>query len=187
VASETESLSSSATGSNALWGNTAPNSGTVPNTGVTRHYSFVVKRGTYTPDGVHKSGAILVNGQSPGPLIEANWGDTISVTVANEVVNQGVEEGLSMRWHGIRQQGMPFYDGVPGVSQCPIAPGKTTTYTFRTDQFRMSWYHSHYESQYSDGAFGPIVIHGPLQQMSATTKTSVPLCSTTTIMPCMRL
>jgi hypothetical protein len=47
------------------------------------------------------------------------------------------------------------------VSQCPIAPGKSLTYTFQADQYGTSWYHSHYSAQYSDGIFGAMIIYGP--------------------------
>ena len=47
-----------------------------PNTGITRHYRFVVSRAQLAPDGYRKD-LILINGQFPGPLIEANWGDYI--------------------------------------------------------------------------------------------------------------
>lgn len=51
--------------------------------------------------------------------------------------------------------------GVPGVTQCPIAPGETFTYRFRATQYGSSWYHSHFSIQLAEGLFGPIVIHGP--------------------------
>lgn len=43
-----------------------------PNTGVIRSYNFTLARGTLAPDGYQKS-MILINGQFPGPTIEANW------------------------------------------------------------------------------------------------------------------
>jgi hypothetical protein len=52
----------------------------VPNTGVIRPYHFVISRGNLAPDGVEKRG-LFINGQFPGPLIEANWGDTIQVNI----------------------------------------------------------------------------------------------------------
>lgn len=48
-----------------------------PNTGITRHYDFTISRGELAPDGYLKKSGILINGQFPGPLIEANWGDWI--------------------------------------------------------------------------------------------------------------
>lgn len=43
-----------------------------PTTGVTRVYDFTITRSTIKPDGVSKN-VILINGQFPGPTIEANW------------------------------------------------------------------------------------------------------------------
>ena len=44
-----------------------------PNTGMTRHYDFTISEMVIAPDGVEKKG-VVVNGQFPGPTIEANWG-----------------------------------------------------------------------------------------------------------------
>lgn len=52
-------------------------------------------------------------------------------------------------------------DGTNGITECPLAPGDSTTYTFLATQYGTSWYHSHYGVQYSDGVQGPIVINGP--------------------------
>lgn len=130
----------------------------VPKTGKFRHYNFVIERATLAPDGVQKN-CLLINGQFPGPTIEANWGDTFQITVTNNITSP--EEGTSLHWHGLHQQQTPWFDGVPSVSQCPIAPGNSFTYTFRADMYGTSWYHSHLSAQYSDGLFGAMVIHGP--------------------------
>ncbi|KAI2632784.1 multicopper oxidase [Xylaria nigripes] len=132
---------------------------TAPLTQVTRKYDFTISRGVIAPDGFEKS-VILVNGQFPGPLIEANWGDNIEVTVHNHIDN--LPEGTAIHWHGFLQTGTPWEDGTPGVSQCPIAPGKSLTYNFRAELYGTSWYHSHYSAQYSGGLFGPIVVYGPM-------------------------
>ncbi len=102
---------------------------------------------------------ILINGQYPGPLIEANWGDMIQVVVHNNITNP--EEGTALHWHGLRQRGTPWYDGVPAVTQCPIAPGSSFVYEFRADSYGTTWYHSHYDAQYADGLAGPMLIYGP--------------------------
>lgn len=101
----------------------------------------------------------MVNGQFPGPVIEANWGDTIEVTLHNNIT--GPAEGTAFHWHGFSQRETPWYDGTPSVQQCPLAPGTSFTYRFKADEYGSSWYHAHYSAQYSDGAFGPIIIHGP--------------------------
>ena len=108
----------------------------VPNTGVTRKYEWHITRGQIAPDGVEVTG-FLINGQYPGPLLEANWGDYVQVTVYNEVP----DEGASVHWHGILQKGSQTYDGVPGVSECPIAPGQSLTYTWRASLYGLSLIH----------------------------------------------
>jgi hypothetical protein len=132
----------------------------IPTTGITRYYTFNVSYQNIAPDGVQKQG-IVINGAFPGPTIEANWGDWIQVTVTNSLSSGGNPEGLAMHWHGILQKQTPFMDGVPGVSQCPIAPGNTFTYKFQADQYGTTWYHSHYSAQYTGGAYGAMIIHGP--------------------------
>ncbi|KAH6885321.1 multicopper oxidase-domain-containing protein [Thelonectria olida] len=127
-----------------------------PNTGVIRSYDFTISRGKIAPDGYEIDG-LLVNGGFPGPTIEANWGDTIQVTVHNDVD----DEGVALHWHGFLQTRTPWEDGVPGITQCPIAPGKSFTYQFIAELYGSSWYHSHYSAQYAAGLIGPIVIHGP--------------------------
>jgi FtsP/CotA-like multicopper oxidase with cupredoxin domain len=128
----------------------------IPNTGVTRHYHWTVTNTTMAPDGV-LTPMLVVNNQFPGPLIEANWGDYIEITVQNNLET----EGTSMHWHGFLQTGTPWYDGVSTVSQCPIAPGTSFTYRIRAELFGTTWWHSHHSSQYLNGLSGPIVIHGP--------------------------
>ena len=116
-----------------------------PNTGTTRHYQFTLARGQIAPDGYLKS-VILVNGQFPGPVIEANWGDSvegklspeafggymivkhellkpIAVQVTNHIEDPA--EGTALHWHGLLQSATPWYDGTPSVQQCPIAPNAT--------------------------------------------------------------
>lgn len=129
-----------------------------PTTEVTRYYDWNITRGYLQPDGYNKS-VILINEQFPGPILEANWGDWIEVKVTNSIGN--VNEGTAIHWHGLLQDQTPFMDGVPGVSQCPIASGSSFTYKFQASLYGTSWYHSHFSAQYSGGLHGPIVVYGP--------------------------
>lgn len=55
------------------WGDHDPhNPFGMPDTGATREYDFTVTYQDIAPDGVTKRG-VVVNGQYPGPMIEANW------------------------------------------------------------------------------------------------------------------
>ncbi|PLB34160.1 multicopper oxidase-domain-containing protein [Aspergillus candidus] len=127
-----------------------------PDTGVTREYWLAAQNLTLAPDGYERQ-VLVFNGSLPGPTIEADWGDTIVVHVTNQLT----DNGTTVHWHGIRQQNSNPSDGVPGVTQCPIAPGDSMTYRFRAQQYGTAWYHGHFSMQMADGLYGPIVIHGP--------------------------
>lgn len=128
-----------------------------PTTGKTVSYNLEITNTTCNPDGAHEQQCLLFNGQLPGPVIRASWGDTLSITVTNSMQNNGT----SIHWHGIRQYNTPGMDGVNGISECALAPGETKTYTFHCTQYGSSWYHSHYTSQYGMGVVGAILIDGP--------------------------
>ncbi|KAK8044631.1 multicopper oxidase [Apiospora rasikravindrae] len=110
-----------------------------------------------TPDGRILPKVMLVNGQFPGPTLQANWGDDIVVNIKNSLRTNGT----SFHWHGIRQFHNNIHDGANGVTECPLAPGKSKTYRWRATQYGTSWYHSHFSAQYGNGVWGPIVINGP--------------------------
>lgn len=132
----------------------------MPDTGVTRTYDLHVAYQTIAPDGVTRNG-LTINGQYPGPMVEANWGDWIKFRVTNDLT----DEGTALHAHGLFQTETSWYDGVPAVAQCPITPnGGTYEMLFRADRYGTSWYHSHYSAQYSGGAHGPMIIYGPKHQ-----------------------
>lgn len=47
------------------------------------------------------------------------------------------------------------------MTECPIPPGSSKTYTFKAEQYGTSWYHSHTSAQYGNGVWGTIQIAGP--------------------------
>nr|CDP29442.1 Putative laccase precursor [Podospora anserina S mat+] len=130
-----------------------------PVTGVTRTYTFTLTEvnNWIGGDGGIKAKAMLVNGQFPGPTITGNWGDRINVTVVNNLVSNGT----SIHFHGIHQKNTNNNDGVSGVTECPIAPGRSKTYSFIATQYGTAWYHSHFSAQYGNGVLGAIRINGP--------------------------
>jgi iron transport multicopper oxidase len=119
----------------------------------TREYSFHISLGDAPIGGIARQ-TILVNGMSPGPIVEANVGDRIVATVYN-----GLPNGTSVHWHGMRQVGSNFMDGTASFSQCPIPPGWSGCYNFIVQDVGTYWWHSHGRLQYSDGMFGPIITH----------------------------
>src|SRR5512140_743583 len=53
----------------------------------------------------------------------------------------------------------PWSDGVPGVTQREIGPGKSFVYKWTAAQYGEYWYHAHHKGQLDDGQFGPLIIH----------------------------
>ncbi len=96
----------------------------------------------------------FVNGSSPGPEIRATQGDLVEVTL----VNDNVEDGTTLHWHGIDVPNA--MDGVAGVTQDAVGPGEEFVYRFVADQVGTYWYHSHQVShaQVVGGLLGAIVI-----------------------------
>ncbi|MDX2093187.1 MAG: copper oxidase [Kofleriaceae bacterium] len=94
------------------------------------------------------------NGTTPGPLIEATEGDRVRIYVTNKL-----PEITSVHWHGLFvPNGM---DGVSGLTQKPIGPGKTFRYEFILDRAGTFMYHPHADemTQIALGMMGMIVVH----------------------------
>jgi manganese oxidase len=97
------------------------------------------------------------NGQSPGPTIEVVEGDPVRIFVTNKL-----PERTSIHWHGQRlPNGM---DGVSGLTQPPIAPGKTFVYEFVARRPGTFMYHPHADEmvQMAMGMMGFWVTHPAL-------------------------
>lgn len=92
------------------------------------------------------------NGSMPGPTIEVNQGDKVRVLVTNNL-----PEPTSIHWHGLEL--IADMDGVPGLTQKPIAPGETFRYEFDLHQAGSFFYHSHIPMQEAMGMVGWLIIH----------------------------
>jgi len=94
------------------------------------------------------------NGSTPGPVLEATEGDRVRIYVTN-----ALPEPTTIHWHGILvPHGM---DGVAGLTQPAIAPGKTYRYDFVLDRTGTFMYHPHADemTQIALGMMGMIVVH----------------------------
>ena len=94
------------------------------------------------------------NGGTPGPLIEAVVGDRVRIYVTNKL-----QEPTTVHWHGVfLPNGM---DGVGGLTQDYIAPGKTFKYEFTFTKPGTFMYHPHFDemTQIAFGMVGMIVVH----------------------------
>ena len=94
------------------------------------------------------------NGQSPGPTIECVEGDKVRIFVTNKL-----PEHTTVHWHGmLLPSGM---DGVGGLTQPHIKPGKTFVYEFVMKKSGTFKYHPHADEmvQIAMGMFGSFVVH----------------------------
>jgi len=94
------------------------------------------------------------NGSSPGPTIEAVEGDRVRILVTNNL-----PEHTTVHWHGLRlPNGM---DGVGGLTQPQIKPGKTFVYEFTLSKSGTFMYHPHADEmvQMAMGMMGLFIVH----------------------------
>jgi FtsP/CotA-like multicopper oxidase with cupredoxin domain len=92
------------------------------------------------------------NGLMPGPTIEVNEGDRVRIILHNLL-----PEPTTLHLHGLEL--LNRFDGVPGVTQEPIKPGKSFTYEVELHQNGTYFYHSHGPMQEGLGMAGLFLIH----------------------------
>jgi FtsP/CotA-like multicopper oxidase with cupredoxin domain len=97
-----------------------------------------------------------LNGQTPGPVIHAVRGQLVQVTL----VNANVPDGVTLHWHGVDVPNAE--DGVAGVTQDAVKPGRSFVYRFVVSSAGTYWYHSHQvsDAQVRGGLFGALVVSG---------------------------
>lgn len=96
------------------------------------------------------------NGSTPGPTIVVTEGETVAITVTNNL-----SEPTSVHWHGLTVPNSQ--DGVPEVGEPSplIQPGQSYTYKFKiVDPPGSHMYHSHTNTSKQDnlGLFGGFII-----------------------------
>lgn len=100
--------------------------------------------------------AIAINNQIPGPTLHFKQGETVTINVFNHL-----NEETAIHWHGLL---VPWQmDGVLGVTQRGIKPGKSFKYQFKLMQSGTYWYHSHAGLQEQQGLYGALIIDPPTQ------------------------
>jgi manganese oxidase len=122
-----------------------------------KHFHLTVKQVMWEPvKGGKRILADAIDGTVPGPVIHVTAGDRVRITVTNQL-----PQATTMHWHGLTL--LTEADGVPGVGQKAIEPGKTYTYemgVIRDEDAGTHWYHSHDNDlqQVSSGFYGAFLI-----------------------------
>ena len=76
--------------------------------------------------------ALQINGQIPGPTLRWREGDIVRIHVRNTL-----EVSSSLHWHGLLLPNRQ--DGVPGLTNLPIAPASSHTFEFPLRQAGTYW------------------------------------------------
>jgi FtsP/CotA-like multicopper oxidase with cupredoxin domain len=109
------------------------------------------------PEGFAATDVWAYNGRVPGEVLRFTQGDTLDVRLLN-----GLEaQETTIHWHGLRLPNA--MDGVPGLTQAPVAPGASFDYRFKLDDAGTFWYHPHANAleQISRGLAGVLVVEEP--------------------------
>jgi FtsP/CotA-like multicopper oxidase with cupredoxin domain len=103
---------------------------------------------------IHGQDAWTYDGTVPGPELRVVQGDRLRVTLVNHL-----PESTTIHWHGV--PGVPnAEDGVAGITQQAVPPGRSMTYEFVVSDPGTYWYHSHQDTsnQVSRGLYGALVV-----------------------------
>ncbi|MDQ2728828.1 MAG: multicopper oxidase family protein, partial [Actinomycetota bacterium] len=91
-----------------------------------------------------------------GPEIRLQRGDTLDAAVDNLL-----PEPTTVHWHGLAIDNA--MDGVPDMTQKPIASGASFRYRFVVPDAGTYWFHSHQGLQLDRGLYGPLVVEDPTE------------------------
>lgn len=93
------------------------------------------------------------NGVVPGPVIAMRQGDKVKIVLRNDL-----PEPTTLHLHGLPVAA--DMDGVPGVSQAPIKPGESFTYSFTAVRAGTYIYHTHFNDldQLDKGMYGAVIV-----------------------------
>ena len=96
------------------------------------------------------------DGRVPGPTLRVRLGETVRVTLKNQL-----PVPTTIHWHGVRLPNA--MDGVPNVTQPPVAPGESFVYEFTPKDAGTFWFHPHVRSmeQVERGLYGMLVVEDP--------------------------
>lgn len=95
-------------------------------------------------------------GASATEPIRATVGDRLQVTLTNDL-----PDSTTAHWHGLALRN--DMDGVPHLTQQPIAPGETFTYDFALSHPGTYWFHPHSGTQFDRGLYAPLIIDDPAE------------------------
>lgn len=108
-------------------------------------------------------GGLTVNtwsydGRIPGPPIRVTAGEVVRATLVNQLPAE-----TSLHWHGIALRNNA--DGVPHLTQLPVAPGDEHTYEFTAAHPGTYWFHPHAGAQLDRGLYAVLLVDDPQETL----------------------
>ena len=96
---------------------------------------------------------LAYNGSIPGPTIRVAQGSEVTVNFTNNT-----DVPTTLHSHGVRLDNQ--FDGLPDITQAPIAVGKTFTYKIKFPDAGVFWYHPHIREDYAQpmGLYGNYLV-----------------------------
>ncbi|XP_014481527.1 PREDICTED: laccase-2-like isoform X2 [Dinoponera quadriceps] len=101
-----------------------------------------------------RRGILTANRQMPGPSIQVCENDILVV----DVINRLPGKAMAVHWRGQTQVEMPYMDGAPLVTQCPIPSYTTFQYKFRASMPGTHLWHAHAGADVNNGIFGALIV-----------------------------
>jgi FtsP/CotA-like multicopper oxidase with cupredoxin domain len=123
-----------------------------PHTGTTRSVTLT-PRARSARVGADNVTTWLYGDRIPAPVLRANVGDDLAVTVNNQL-----PQTTSVHWHGIALRN--DMDGVSPASS-PVEAGGTSHYRFSVPDAGTYWFHPHVGVQTDYGLYGALIIDDP--------------------------
>lgn len=120
---------------------------------VVKEFTVVAQEAEWQVSPDYSVRALTYDGTVPGKTIQVEQGDHVKVRLINKM-----KVPVTIHWHGYPVPNK--MDGVPGLTQDEVAPGKTYTYDFVATIPGTYFYHSHFQSsdQVDKGLYGAFVV-----------------------------
>jgi FtsP/CotA-like multicopper oxidase with cupredoxin domain len=94
------------------------------------------------------------DGRIPGPPIRVTAGEVVRATLVNQLPAE-----TTLHWHGVALRNNA--DGVPHLTQPPLAPGGEFTYQFTAAHPGTYWFHPHAGAQLDRGLYAVLLVDDP--------------------------
>ncbi|MEV4113461.1 multicopper oxidase family protein [Nonomuraea sp. NPDC049695] len=98
------------------------------------------------------------DGRIPGAPIRVRAGEVIRARLTNQLPRD-----TSIHWHGLALRNNA--DGVPGVTQEPVAAGAEFVYEFTAPDPGTYWFHPHSGTQLDRGLYAPLIVEDPREPL----------------------